>query len=246
MLLAAANALPTSDVLELEQGMCNGYIRGLESLGWTCSADAGLASTFTCSNTDARLSGTSEDSSSSDWQHTCEFSDGTAIGLSTLPSEQHLTLQKRLHEAEGHGDHAEHDHDTHGTEEEKEGEGMDITTFKWLMLFAMLFCIGFGVIPKVWTKCRDSETTLSLLNCFAAGMFLGMSLIHMLPEAQEMYSAWAASEGIDRAFPLPYVMYFVGYLMILAVDRVAARKWHVHQYHGLDPRLNDGSTWDKE
>ena len=60
---------------------------------------------------------------------------------------------------------------------------MDVAAFKWLMLFAMLFCVGFGLIPKIWSKCRDSETTLSLLNCFAAGIFLGMSLIHMMPEA---------------------------------------------------------------
>ena len=62
-----------------------------------------------------------------------------------------------------------------------------------------------------------------------------------------MYGGWAAFEGIDRAFPLPYVMYFTGYLMILAIDRVIARDYHVHQHHGCDPKLeDDGATWDKE
>ena len=53
-------------------------------------------------------------------------------------------------------------------------------------------------------------------------MFLGMSLIHMMPESVEIYQTWAIKEGIERAFPLPYVMFFVGYFLILAVDRVAA------------------------
>ena len=133
----------------------------------------------------------------------------------------------------GHEDHDDHaGHDDHVTEEAD--EGMDVDTFKWIMLFAMLICIGFGIIPKVWSKCRDSENTLSLLNCFSAGLFLGMSLIHMMPEAAEMYTEWAVKEGIERAFPLPYVMYFVGYLLILAIDRVAAKAYH-GAIHGHDP-----------
>ena len=126
------------------------------------------------------------------------------------------------HHDDHNGVHAGHDdHDDH-----EEEEGMDVDTFKWIMLVAMLLCIGFGLIPKVWSKCRDSENTLSLLNCFSAGLFLGMSLIHMMPEAAEMYTSWAAKEGIERAFPLPFVMYFVGYLLILAIDRVAAKAYH--------------------
>ena len=86
-LLAVANALPTSDVLDVDQGMCNEYLRGLERLGWHCSADADFASTFTCSNAGDSdgLVGTSIDSSSSaDWQRNCKLSDGTKIGHSTL------------------------------------------------------------------------------------------------------------------------------------------------------------------
>ena len=117
-------------------------------------------------------------------------------------------------------DHSGHDHDDHADHEED--EGMDVDTFKIIMLFAMFFCIVAGLVPKLWSKCRDSENTLSLLNCFSAGLFLGMSLIHMMPEAVEIYTTWAVTEGIERAFPLPYVMFFLGYFLILAVDRVAA------------------------
>ena len=142
----------------------------------------------------------------------------------------------------GH-DHSGHDHGAHEEEEDghddHEDEGIDVDTFKWIMLVCMILCVGFGVIPKVWGKCRDSETALSLLNCFSAGIFLGMSLIHMMPEGAEIYTMWAAEEGIERPFPLPYVMYFIGYLLILAIDRVAARAYHLsHGGHG-EPKKNE-------
>ena len=132
-------------------------------------------------------------------------------------------------------DHSGHDHGAHGDEhDEGEDEGIDIDTFKIIMLFCMIVCVAFGLIPKLWGKCRDSENTLSLLNCFSAGIFLGMSLIHMMPEAAHIYEIWAAEEKIERAFPLPYVMFFIGYLLILAIDRVAARAYHTGHNHGDD------------
>ena len=150
----------------------------------------------------------------------------------------------------GYADHENHaghnDHEDHADHEEE--DGMDIDTFKWIMLVAMLLCIGLGLIPKVWSKCRDSENTLSLLNCFSAGLFLGMSLIHMMPEAAEIYTSWAVKEGIERAFPLPFVMYFIGYILILAIDRVAAKAYHkatLSQMDTKESKLEDDVTTER-
>jgi ABC-type Zn2+ transport system substrate-binding protein/surface adhesin len=126
------------------------------------------------------------------------------------------------HEEEGHEEEG-HDDDHEG---EVVGDGMDIDTFKIIILFSMIACVGLGFIPKAWGKCRDNEYTLSFLNCFSAGIFLAMSLVHMMPESAEMYADWAAEEGIERPFPLPYVMFFLGYMLILGVDRVAAKAYH--------------------
>ena len=90
----------------------------------------------------------------------------------------------------------------------------------------MILCVGFGLIPKAWGKCRDDQYVLSFLNCFSAGIFLAMALIHMMPEAAEVYLIWSVKEKIERPFPLPYVMFFVGYLFILGIDRVAAKAYH--------------------
>ena len=58
------------------------------------------------------------------------------------------------------------------------------------------------------------------MNCFAAGMFLSIALMHMLPESVEMFFAWAEHEGIEEPFQLPYCTLFVGYLIPLFVDKV--------------------------
>lgn len=121
----------------------------------------------------------------------------------------------------------DHDHD-HGGHEE---EGMSVKTFKIIMLFVMILCVALGIIPKVCGACQKSERTLSLLNCFSAGIFLSMALVHMMPEATEIYMIWAKKEDIERPFPLPYVMFFMGYFLILSIDRVAARACGVGHSH---------------
>ena len=70
--------------------------------------------------------------------------------------------------------------------EDEEG-GIDIDTFKIILLFCMILCVGFGLIPKFSTRCQKSENALSFLNCFSAGIFLSMSHVHMMPEAAEVY-----------------------------------------------------------
>jgi len=61
-----------------------------------------------------------------------------------------------------------------------------------------------------------------------------MSLVHMMPESAEVYLMWAAEEGIERPFPVPYVGFFCGYLLILGVDRVLAKACGVGHSHGPD------------
>jgi hypothetical protein len=77
---------------------------------------------------------------------------------------------------------------------EGEGEtagGMDLVTFKIvLMIFMFLECY-LGLIPKKCAWCTNSQLPLSFLNCFASGIFLGMAVVHILPEAAEIYDAWA-------------------------------------------------------
>lgn len=64
-----------------------------------------------------------------------------------------------------------------------------IFALKYSMIVIMFFIIYIGMIPAFSNRCRKSETSLSLLNCFAGGVFLAMALIHILPEASDTYNA---------------------------------------------------------
>lgn len=57
---------------------------------------------------------------------------------------------------------------------------------------------------------------MGVANSFAGGVFLAIAFAHILPEAAGDY---AELKG-DEAFPLPYVLTFIGYSIILFMDKV--------------------------
>ena len=114
-------------------------------------------------------------------------------------------------------------HHDHGESEEALNEGeFNIRGFKIGMLFAIWLCSLSGILPKLVPAISKNHTILSFLNCFSAGIFLGMAMVHVIPEGVEIYEEWAKEKEIERPFPLAYVMIFAGYMIVLAVDRVIA------------------------
>ena len=68
----------------------------------------------------------------------------------------------------------------------------NVKNFKIAMIVVFWVICAAGLVPKAWKGCARSETTLSLLNCFSAGIFLAMALVHMMPEGAELFQVWAA------------------------------------------------------
>jgi hypothetical protein len=68
-----------------------------------------------------------------------------------------------------------HDHD--------EGSTDDLLSLKIALIVILFFVVYLGLIPAYSKYCRSSQLTLSLMNCFAGGVFLAMAFIHILPEA---------------------------------------------------------------
>jgi len=62
-----------------------------------------------------------------------------------------------------------------------------ILALKYSMIAIMFLIIYIGLIPTFFNRCRKSETVLSLMNCFAGGVFIAMTLVHILPHAVEEY-----------------------------------------------------------
>lgn len=151
--------------------------------------------------------------------------------------------------------HDDHDHD----HDHEEGSGMQTIMKLKIAMIVILFCVVYlGLIPAYSKYFRSSKVILSLMNCFAGGVFLAMALIHILPEAAEQYNATMkemaeaeekkASNSTASAakedehddhghhfFPLPYLLFFVGYLLVLLIDRVlAGEHGHSHLHNQPD------------
>ena len=160
-----------------------------------------------------------------------------------------------------HDDHDDHDHDEAG-----------LTTIMKLKIamIVILFCIVYlGLIPAYSKFFRSSKVILSLLNCFAGGVFLAMAFIHILPESAEQYNdvmkelaeeenasnttatakagahADHEEEHGAHVFPLPYLLFFIGYMMVLLIDRVFAGE-HGHSHGNNSEHSHDHKHTDKE
>ena len=94
-------------------------------------------------------------------------------------------------------------------------------SFKVIILLVMFFECFLGLTPHFFGKCcKQNPYPLSFLNCYAAGTFFTMSLMHVLPETVEQYGTYmSVCHGNKEPYPLPYLMYVLGYVVILSVDR---------------------------
>jgi len=152
-----------------------------------------------------------------------------------------------------HDDH-DHDHD----HDHEEGGSMDtLMKLKIALIVILFFIVYLGLIPAYSKFFRNSKVVLSMMNSFAGGVFLAMAFIHILPESVEQYNeamkepeepaaaaATVATKNSTAAavvdehdheehgahvFPLPYLLFFVGYMMVLLIDRVLAGE-HGHSH----------------
>lgn len=109
----------------------------------------------------------------------------------------------------------------------------EVLALKLVVLVVNFLITYIGILPRTVRCCKESANFLAILNCFSAGIFLGMAFVHMAPEATDIYRDWAYRQGIGHPFPLPFVGLAVGYIVVLAVDRVLAFKFH-NVTHGHD------------
>lgn len=97
---------------------------------------------------------------------------------------------------------------------------MEILWFKTLSLLAIFFTgLLAGLAPKRIGVSERGNQQLILSNAFSAGIFLGAGLLHMLPDAQENFQAYAGE--ID--FPFPTLVAGIGFILILLLEKAALK-----------------------
>lgn len=92
----------------------------------------------------------------------------------------------------------------------------------------VLFTVSsvFGVLPCFIIRClaskkrkgRKYKTFMGLLNSLAGGVFLGVSLLGLLPEALEQTEQYLNRANIDTDYPISQIIMACGLMMILYLE----------------------------
>ena len=93
---------------------------------------------------------------------------------------------------------------------------MSIVSFKFLVVI-LIIVVAFlgGYLAFKIKKNKNSTLYFSLGNTFAAGIFLGAGLIHMLPDASEGFV-----QTMDSDFPYAPFIASLGFLLILFIEKI--------------------------
>ena len=85
------------------------------------------------------------------------------------------------------------------------------------ILLVELITVTFGFIPLCVSGLKSNAKLLSYSNAFSGGLFMGIGLFHLLPEANQLIF-----QGRDPAtsFPLGYFVAFLSYSLILCIEKV--------------------------
>lgn len=85
------------------------------------------------------------------------------------------------------------------------------------IILVELITLGFGFIPLCVTQLKANSKLLSYSNAFSGGLFMGIGLFHLLPEANLLISTVQTS---PNSFPLGYFVAFLSYSLILCIEKV--------------------------
>lgn len=83
---------------------------------------------------------------------------------------------------------------------------------------------------------RRVKATISLLNCFTAGVFLGTCLLDLFPEVEEMVEKALREARVKTNFPVAECLVVAGFLLLLIVEQIVTR-WRAT--HGSPPQTRN-------
>lgn len=112
-------------------------------------------------------------------------------------------------------------------------------------------CFVFFPFARFVRKQKDTQgcgkgAFFALMTSFAAGMLLSISLVHIMPEASAIYREYKElghadhddhddhrrleeDEHEEEGFPLPNVIFFLGFMIMLLLDQVIFKNPKLHR-----------------
>jgi len=109
---------------------------------------------------------------------------------------------------------------------------MDLDLIKEIILLALFLTILFCVFTplKLAYSAQQSgidifhstryAAAVSILNCFAGGIFLGTCLLHLFPDVRDSIDNALKTAGIDQQFPLAEFTIAMGFFMLLTFEQI--------------------------
>ena len=95
--------------------------------------------------------------------------------------------------------------------------------FSFLIITIITF--SFGLLPLYFSRYRQGIIILHYANPFSGGIFIGIGLFHLLPDAsfnfEQYYRTPEGSTSFFYGFPMSYFIAFLSYSFILYLEKVA-------------------------
>lgn len=113
-----------------------------------------------------------------------------------------------------------------------------------LMLFTLAF--GSGIFPLFFEFDQKNQWILSISNTYAGGLFIGISFLHLLPEAEFSFAQVFGTYNWQSG-PWPYMLSLFAYCLLLYLEKVqfADNHMHSHDYEDSD-HSHDTSQGEEE
>lgn len=95
-----------------------------------------------------------------------------------------------------------------------------IKVIAMIVMFIMIMVVGS--LPIRLKSFKTNPLLLSLTRAFSGGLFLGVGVIHLLPEANEKFEAYAEEQGkTGEQFPFAFLILVLSFSLILFIEKIA-------------------------
>ena len=95
--------------------------------------------------------------------------------------------------------------------------------FSFFIIIIITF--SFGLLPLFFSHFRQGHIILNYANPFSGGIFIGIGLFHLLPDAsfnfEQYYKTPEGQKCFFYGFPMSYFIVFLSYSFILYLEKVA-------------------------
>ena len=130
--------------------------------------------------------------------------------------------------------------------------GKSSVTIVQSIFIPFIFILAYvsGILPNRIPWCKQNKIFMCLANAFSGGVFLALAIMHILPEVSDTYDEWKGEDSHeeheeehegeheehdhDHSFSLPFFLVFVGYALILFIDKVLFNTHSLLGSHGHD------------